>query len=270
MLDVHGVRLAALGVVTALTAGVAANATGAPSRTRVSPETFARVASGVGLLRVSPDCKGTRSGYATAFLVSPKVIVTANHAIGSSSVYRACRIQVRLSGRWYETAFAKAWYDTRTKVRHVDLATLKLTRPAPGYVFGFARELPRPGNTVATIGHPRGLPLSFHQGLFRKGLVTEGVPIVVAHMVAEGGNSGGPIINRDGEVVGIVQRVAYTDEDPVEGRNFVAGLNLAAWFGASDAADLCRAYPNGGIPTCEAGATHPARRLWVSLRPPPG
>jgi S1-C subfamily serine protease len=253
-------------ITTAVAAGITASATGAPADSRVTPETFARIASGVGLLR-DLDCRGRTLGFATAFLVGSQVVVTANHAIGSSSAYRACRVQVRLGGRWYETSYAKAWYDRASAIRHVDLATLKLRRPAPGHVFTVARSLPARGSTIATIGHPRALPLSLHQGILRRARLSAGVPTLVMRIVAVGGQSGGPIVDRNGDVIGVLQRPAYPGEGPVDGMSFAAGLDLVRWFGASAANDLCRAYPRGGIPDCRPGPAPAARRRWVSLRP---
>jgi len=262
--------LSTLAVAICLAVGVAPSATGAPTSSHVSPETFARVASGVALVRSAPACTGgSRYGYGTGFLVGPQVLVTALHGVGSPTGRRACRIQARLGGRWYDAVFAKAWYDDGAAARHVDLATLKLTRPAPGHVFEFAGSLPARGSTIATIGHPRGLPLSFHQGLLRRRVLNEGVPTIVAHLVAEGGNSGGPIIDREGRVLSLVQRPAYPAEDPAQTLSFAAGLDLTSWFGTSAAADLCRAYPNGGVPNCPADLSGPARRQWIPLRSAP-
>lgn len=259
-----GLRVA-VGIATALTAGLTTSAAGAPSASRVSPETFATVASGVGLARTF--CSGKPMGNGTAFLVGSQVIATAIHGFATPDRKLVCRVRVRLSERWYDTAFAKGWYDTGADVGKVDLATLKLVRPAPGHVFDFARSLPRPGATVAAIGHPLGLPLSFDQGLLRRSRTSSGVPTVIMKLLAEGGSSGGPIIDASGEVISIVQRPAVPEEDPVEGLNLAAGLDLTRWFGASASNELCRAYPQGGVPDCDPDETRPSQREWISLTP---
>ena len=259
-------RSAALVGILAVAAGVAGGAPGALQQVTVSPETFTRVASGVGLVR-PVACKRAQGGQGaevTGFLVGSRVIVTAT-AVVADAIARGCGLQVRLGGRWFGTTSARAWYDARSEAHDVDLATLELSRASTGHVFKFARTHPRRGEAVATLGHPLGLPLSFQQGLFRRAVVTRGVPSVVSWIVAEGGNRGGPIVSEEGDVIGVVSRTTVPDEDPVHAANFVGGLSLAEWFGASGSSDLCRAYPQGGIPDCPTDPAPRELRRWASL-----
>lgn len=185
------------------------------------PETFARVASGVALVRPA-GCQGEAAGgsAATGFLIGSQVLVTAYEVAADASA-RGCGLQVLLGGGSYSARSAKAWHDAHSKARDVGLATVDLDRPAPGYNFRFARTLPGRDSSVATLGHPLGLPLSFQQGLFRRAGVSAGVRILSAWIVAEGGNRGGPIIDANGDVIAIVTRTSVSEEDALNATNFV-------------------------------------------------
>jgi hypothetical protein len=151
------VRLTALAVMAAAMTGIAGAAPGAQHRTAMSPETFGRVESGVALVRPA-DCggkRGVQGPAATGFLVGSQVLMTASRVV-SAAIAQRCRMQVRLGGRWYGATSAKAWFDARSKARDVDIATLELARPAPGYLFRIARALPRRNDAVAALGHPLG------------------------------------------------------------------------------------------------------------------
>lgn len=245
-----------------------ATAPEALSRASIPPETFARVASGVVFLQFS-DCEGGAEvpgfavGGGTGFLVGSQVVMTARHAVTAGTL-RGCRIHARLNDGWYDVTEAKAWYTSQSTAQDVDLATLKLTRAAPGHIFRFAQALPRRGDPVATIGHPLGLPLNFQQGLFRRAVDFRGSSSVVAQLSFENGNSGGPIINSSGDVISVISRAAL-EEDSVEEASFAGGLDLAQWFGASANRDLCRAYPRSGIPDCPADLTRAGERRWLPL-----
>lgn len=252
-----------------LRAGTGTSAAGLPNHPAVSTETLRRVMSGVARIRPT-DCGGVKGlwppppGFfatgATGFLVGSRVVMTAKHVVPPG-----CKSEVQLAGRWYETTDAKAWFDPRSRATDVDLVTLRLTERASGYVFGFAQATPSESDAVATIGHPLGLPLNFQRGLFIRTRVFRGFDLAVARVVVEGGNSGGPIINSDGDVVGLVSVSPVADEDPAD-TSLIGGPDLTRWFAASANADLCRAYPGGGIRDCPDPSRKGPRR-WVSLKP---
>lgn len=65
------------------------------------------------------------------------------------------------------------------------------------------------GDTVYTIGNPNGIGLAFEEGIIsapKKNLIIDNESFLVlqTNMVLNEGNSGGPILNAYGEVVGIV------------------------------------------------------------------
>jgi S1-C subfamily serine protease len=237
----------------------------------VPPRTFAQVASGVGLVE-DLDCRGRPlrvSGHrvtGTGFLVGSRVVLTAEHGIRVGEHRSACRMRVRLSDRSYNVVDAKVWAD-RGKVerRGVDLATLRLSRPASGHVFEVARSGARVGSAVAALGYPLGLPLSFSQGVLRKKILDYGEPTLAAKMVIEGGNSGGPIIDGRGRALGVVQRIVVYANLTNDGTTLWGGIDLARWWGASARTDLCRAYPDGGIPDCDPSKVGPPTKLAIPL-----
>ena len=229
----------------------------AAPRLGVSPKTFAEVATGVALIGVH-DCAGKpldgpfgNEGHGTGFLIGSRLLMTAEHVVqGATSHPRACGIRARLGTRWYDVEAAKGWRDRGQKdSRGSDIATLKLAADAGGHLFELARADSLVGSAVAALGYPRGLPLSFTQGFVTKTLKDYGKPTLAANMGIEDGNSGGPIIDRSGRVVTIVSRIVSW-ANQTDGGHYYGGPEFARWWGASALSDLCRAYPDGGIPDC--------------------
>lgn len=130
-----------------------------------------------------------------------------------------------------------------------DVATLKLSRRAPGYVFSFARRTPRIKTTVAVVGFPLANPLSFNQGPLAATRRDRGIPVIVVRIATAKGSSGSAFLDPSGDVVGILQQGVVS---PNEG--FVWGVNLVRWWGPQIIKDLCRAYPQGKIPGCSGAA----------------
>lgn len=280
-------RLLLIGVTVALVfasfgAGVLARGDGADSEKSdsapgpgVSPETFARVATGVALIGVR-DCAGKllvgpfgNEGSGTGFLIGSRLLMTAEHVVqGATSHPRACGIRARIGNRWYEVEEARAWRDRGQKDwRGSDTATLKLATDAPGHVFDLSRADSPVGSAVAALGYPRGLPLSFTQGFLTKKLKDYGKPTLAANMGIEGGNSGGPIIDRSGRVVTVVSRIVVWASG-TDGGHYYGGPEFARWWGESARSDLCRAYPDGGIPDCPSSRAA-AKKSSINL-PLPG
>jgi serine protease Do len=246
-----------------------------PSRA-VSAETFADSASGVGHVKKF-DCNGkpTENGGGTGFLIGSQVVMTAEHVLTASVTFDSetgvpighppCEIRVRLGTTWYEAEQMKAWQNPASNDhRGVDLATLRLTKKAPGHVFEFATTPPTVETAVATLGYPLGRPLSFGKGTVRKVLTEYDTPTVATSLVARNGNSGGPIINNRGQLLSVLQRIVITANLSAEGIHLPGGPDLVRWWGRSALPDLCRAYPSGGIPSCP-DTSGPSAKQWVSF-----
>lgn len=117
----------------------------------------------------------------------------------------------------YDGRFWSSYFDLR------DLALLKVN--APINVLTTARDAPSIGQWVAAIGYPfdsqEKARLSFTQGAISS---YESDGLIVTDAAINGGNSGGPLINSRGEVVGTIFASDPTDE--FEDMGFAQGLIL--------------------------------------------
>jgi S1-C subfamily serine protease len=131
---------------------------------------------------------------ATAFVVSSGgVAATAWHVVHDAATVRAtlpdgseCRMQKILG--WDEAH---------------DLALIVLERtdlPA----LQFAKETPRIGSRVYTIGAPRGYEFSFVEGMLNQVQAIDSFPQYQVSCPISRGNSGGPLLNAHGEVTGLI------------------------------------------------------------------
>ena len=176
--------------------------------TSTVPQDFAavytEVASGVGLVQVE-TCRGAASG--TAFLIDDRTMLTAEHVVEG-----AVSLEVQ-----FDTEVRAATVRAAT-VRGVDssldLAVLRLDKPVRGlHTFDLAKVDPSPGTHIAVIGYPLGEPKSLTEGtvsgLDRTITTDSGTYFGVLQTDAaiNPGNSGGPLIDGDGEVVGLADAI---------------------------------------------------------------
>lgn len=249
-------------VITALAIVVAAFANAssgraASSEIRISPGLFEKISSGVAYI-TTYDCSGRAVGTGSGFLVGATVVMTARHVLENS-----CQIRVKVSGERFEGVRWVYWRTGRkSSGRTEDVATVKLERPASGYLFAFRTSPPPAGTNLAMIGYPLGNRISLNQGkIIRRGR-SAGVPLVAVKMLGAEGASGSPFVDDQGRVVGILQ-LGLGAEDVLGQRTagVLVGIDLSTWWGPDARRDLCRSYPNGGITGCTktgGGAKPPA------------
>ena len=93
-----------------------------------------------------------------------------------------------------------------------DLAILKIDAPAKAIsTLGLEDELPEQGQSVVAIGSPKGLEQSVSVGIV-SAIRAEGKLIQHTASTSQG-SSGGPLINRAGEVVGVHRAVVVDGDD---------------------------------------------------------
>jgi hypothetical protein len=234
------------GLVAVAAAALAVSASGQTSRRSLSPQMYAKVASGVALI-LTRDCSGHPQFQGTGFLVGKQLVMTARHVVAG-----ACAVRVVLDGHSYQASTVRFWSSRASTATQVDVATMKLDHPAPGFVFAVSGGSPPIGSVLAMIGHPLGNPLSLSQGQLRGKPIVGGVPELAIWMLSAEGASGSPILNRFGDVVGILQQ-GITRSDA----GFIFGINLARAWGRQAEKDLCKAYPLAGVPGCAPKTTPP-------------
>jgi serine protease Do len=136
-----------------------------------------------------------RRGAGAGVLAGDGLVLTNLHVVG-----RARSVQVVLDD---DTAYEA---HVITSDPRVDLALLQI--PANGHSRAvFSNEKPRPGELVYAFGHPWG-----HRNVLTGGVLSavtslrgrDGeVPVLRADVQLAPGNSGGPLLNAAGEVIGL-------------------------------------------------------------------
>ena len=150
---------------------------------------------------VSTTSRTGRGGQGTGFVYRDDHLVTNAHVVSD-----ATEVEVRFSeGEWRSASVAGA--DPSS-----DLAVLDVRDP-PEYAtpLSLVEEQPAIGTEVVAIGNPYGLEGSVTSGLVSG--VNRSIPAPNGYTIPDGiqtgapvnpGNSGGPLVNLDGRVIGVI------------------------------------------------------------------
>lgn len=99
------------------------------------------------------------------------------------------------------TRIKSSGYLDRDEAR--DLALIKLEKPMPGRRVGFSKKMPEIGSRAYVIGAPKGFGFSISDGLVSQIRDIDGVVQYQVSCPISPGNSGGPILNERGQIIGI-------------------------------------------------------------------
>jgi serine protease Do len=167
-------------------------------------------------------------GIGSGFIISPDgYILTNTHVVSNSS-----KITVKLTDR-REFDAKIVGQDERT-----DVAVIKIVAKGdlPVVRLGDSNKL-RPGQWVLAIGSPFGFENSVTAGVVsataRGNVGGEGggsngyVPFIQTDVAVNPGNSGGPLFNLNGEVVGINSQI-YSRSGGYEGISFAIPIDVAS------------------------------------------
>lgn len=184
-----------------------------PSQPRpapVSPGAKGTISGVYGLVSPSVFTVEADEGLGSAFLIGPSTLVTNAHVVDGTS--RVTLIDNR--GVEYSATVARVIQDGP------DLAFLTVGRPLEATPLKLASDLPQIGSQALVIGSPRGLGGTLTGGLVSQIRFLDGVAFVQTDAAINAGNSGGPVVNLLGEVIGI----ATLRSDASKG---LVGLNFA-------------------------------------------
>ena len=137
---------------------------------------------------------GKQIGLGTGFVIADGLVATNLHVIGEGRP-----IRVRLpDGKIHDAT------EVHASDRRLDLAIVRIAakglKPLP---LGDDKAL-KSGQPLVVLGHPQGLEHSVVAGVLSGRREVEGMPMLQLAIPIEQGNSGGPVLDRQGRVVGIV------------------------------------------------------------------
>lgn len=223
-----------------------------------------------GMLKVVSDCSsGEYQG--SGFLIGPRVMITAAHVMEDTDG-SACSTTVTQEGTGVTASAARytSWY-TVSPGDGTDLAVVLLDRDLAGYYFVLSPTSPRVGDTLIGLGYPLGEPLSLAQGhVLGRGL-TGGVAELAISILQTHGNSGGPLLNQSGYVVGLTQRGSQLDAGQGVTSSTLYSLDLARFLGGN-ISELCTGAAagvpstvcNGSQPVAPTSNAHTLSSCWAS------
>ncbi|HMG67465.1 MAG TPA: trypsin-like peptidase domain-containing protein [Chitinophagaceae bacterium] len=137
----------------------------------------------------------TQAGTGTGFYVKEfDLIVTNDHVAGANG-------EVTVAGKLFSKRLSRVWY---TDPKH-DLAFLEPPKDIifPEVKLGNYNSM-KDGDAVIAIGHPYGLNYTATQGVISKvDRIRDGLKFIQIDAAINPGNSGGPLVNEEGEVIGV-------------------------------------------------------------------
>src|SRR5262245_60955554 len=137
---------------------------------------------------------GKQQGIGSGFVVGDGLIATNFHVIGEA---RPISVQMP-DGTKHEVTAVHA------SDRNLDLAVVRIgAKKLPALPLGVSKDL-KVGQPLVALGHPQGLEHSVVAGVLSAQRDVDGVAMLQLAIPIEQGNSGGPVLDMDGKVVGIV------------------------------------------------------------------
>ena len=134
----------------------------------------------------------TPYGTGTGFIIGD-LILTNSHVVSGLK-------EVVISAKKIQRTIAKVIYDDP----YYDLAFIPYEFEKPNTPFVLTQEIVKDGDTTLAVGHPYGLNYTATEGIVsRASRLQDDLEYIQIDAAINPGNSGGPLLNVDGEVIGI-------------------------------------------------------------------
>ncbi len=134
----------------------------------------------------------TPYGTGTGFIIDD-LIITNSHVVGGLK-------EVVIASKEIKRKVSKVIYDDQ----YLDLAFIKLDNYQPKTALILSQTMVEDGDTTVAIGHPYGLNYSATEGIVSKASrFQDNLEYIQTDTAINPGNSGGPLLNDNGEVVGV-------------------------------------------------------------------
>jgi len=175
------------------------------------------------------DGGGNGTGF---FITEQGHFLTCSHVVEGEQMWAASAygdyVQAKLLARDENYDLALMQMETATEVEPI--------------AFGDASQV-REGQTVLALGHPLGLDFTVSRGIVSSSDRTlSGMTVIQTDCSLNPGNSGGPLINENGEVIGVVSFIRREGH----GLGFAISLRHIFPFAARHRVALKRVAPNFG------------------------
>jgi serine protease Do len=171
----------------------------------------------------TPARSPTRRAVGSGVIIDPKGVILTNHHV----VAGADEVTVELGdGRQFSAFDVKS--DEQSDLA---IVRIKADHGLPAAALGDSDKL-QVGDWVLAVGHPFDLDVTVSSGIIggKARVLPSGrrVDFLQTDAVINPGNSGGPLVNLDGEVVGINTAIA-SNSGSHQGVGFAVPVNLAKW-----------------------------------------
>jgi hypothetical protein len=184
-----------------------------------------------GMVQTLSDCDSGQY-VGSGFLIGPRVMITALHVLedehGSGNACATTVVQNGTGRRARVVKWDRYYSSSRKDFRTTDFAVALLDTSLSGYYFRLASAPPGAGTPVVALGYSLGEGLSLNQGHVVEATRSGGVPELVLDLLSAGGASGGPILDRNGHVVGLAQRAIVSTY-----ASSIFSLDLATFIGGT-------------------------------------
>jgi len=187
----------------------------------------------------------TDKGLASGFIIKPDGIIVTNYHVVANAKAMAVKFP---SGEVYRNVYLLSSDPIDDlaflKIEAVDLTTIPL---------GNSNDV-QVGEEVLLVGAPQGLEQTVSNGLISGTRIDEGVRVLQTSAAASPGSSGGPLLNRKGEAVGVMSFKVVNGEN----LNFTIPINYVR--GKLDSLTLSN--PKAFVPLKAQAEKH--RGVWVA------